>query len=272
MGLFNLFEKEVAYFPGNYSLAFLKPVVNNYKKILKELGIKLAVVEEIDSAGFLIEAGYDKKARKIVKENLEYFKSKGIKKIIVSDPFCFKTFKLDYKAMLPNWDIEVEFISDTILKALENNRKELSEFFNEPIFYYDSCYLSKYLNFYESPRSLLKKMGLNLVEIGIHSEDISCCGSCGNLPLYDLELASTLAYNFIKPIKDRKIKKIVTFDSRAFRHLVLNKLNSPDKENWPELFEASEFLCDSLGIKKEKPIDFVELEKEILNKNDLIIN
>jgi Fe-S oxidoreductase len=269
MGLFDLFEKDVIYFPGNYSLAFLEPVVNNYKKILKELGIKFSVIEELDSAGFLIEAGYEKQARKLAKANFEYFKSQGVKKIIVSDPFCFKTFKLEYKEMLPNWDIEVEFITDTIFKALEQRTKEVSSFFNEPILYYDSCYLSRHLDFFDSPRKLLEKIGIRLVDFGIYPEDLLCCGSCGNLPIYDGELANQIALYFIKPFKDKKLKKFLTADPRAYRHLVLNKLNSPDKSNWPEFLELSEVLCDSLGIKKESPIDLEEIEKEILNRNEI---
>jgi Fe-S oxidoreductase len=267
MGLFNLFEKDVVYFPGNYSLAFLKPIVNNYKKILKAVGVKFFTIEEeIDSAGFLIEAGYDKQARKIAKVNFEYFKSKGVKKIIFSDPFCFKTFKIDYNEILPNWDIEVEFITDTISKAIRENNIELSSFFNEPVFYYDSCYLSRYLNFYDSPRNLLENIGVGLVDLKIHSEDVLCCGSCGNLPLYDEELANQIALYFIKPFKEKKLKKLITLDPRAYRHLVLNKLKSADRENWPELLELSELLCDSLRLKKEPPIDLEELEKELLNQ------
>ncbi|MBM3247103.1 (Fe-S)-binding protein [Candidatus Pacearchaeota archaeon] len=267
MGLFGLFEKDVVYFPGTYSLAYLKPVVNNYKKILKELGIKFSLIEDIESGGFLIEGGYDKQARKIAKSNFEYFNSQGVKKIIVSDPFCFKTFKLEYPEMLPNWDIEVEFITDTILKALEQSKKEPSSFFNEPIFYYDSCYLSRYLNFTDSPRKLLEKIGVRILDNLGNPEDILCCGSCGNLPIYDNNLANKIALLFISPIKEKQVKKFLTSDARAYRHLVLNKLNSNDSEKWPEIIEFSEVLCDSLGIKKEAPIDLEELEKEILNNN-----
>ena len=271
MGLFSLFEKDTVYFPGHYSLAFLNPVVNNYKKILKSVGIKFSVIEQgIDSGGLLIEAGYDKQARKLAKENFEYFKSQGIKKIIVSDPFCYKTFKIDYEEMLPNWDIKVEFITDTILQALETSKKEIFAFFKESFYYYDSCYLSRYSNFYDSPRQLFSKMGLRLVDLNIPLEDVLCCGSCGNLPLYDEELANQLANNFMQMFKEKRLKNLITADPRAYMHLVLNKFNSNDKENWPELLELSEVLCDSLSIKKETPVDLEELEKELLNKDKIL--
>jgi len=266
MGLFSLFEKDVVYFPGNYSLAFLNPIVNNYKKILKVIGVKFSVIEDMDSGGLLIEAGYDKQARRIVKENFEYFKSKNIRKIVVSDPFCYKTFKIDYKEMLPNWDIEVEFITDTILQALETNKKEIFAFFKDSFYYYDSCYLSRYSELYNSPRKLFSNMGLRLMDFNIPREEVLCCGSCGNLPLYDEELSNSLALYFIESFKQGRLKNLITSDPRAYRHLVLNKLKSNDKEKWPEFLELSEVLCDALEIRKEVPIDLEELEKELLNQ------
>jgi Fe-S oxidoreductase len=152
----------------------------------------------------------------------------------------------NYKEMMPNWDIKVDFILQPILEILKDT-KNLSDYFNEPIAYYDSCYLSRYLNFYEVPREILRLFGFKIVELQKNREETLCCGSCGLLPITNPELSKKIAREFIKDIRRQGIKKIVTADSQAYKHLKENI----KKEDNLELLDFSEVLCDGLGIKKE---------------------
>ena len=78
-----------------------------------------------------------------------------------------------------------------------------------------------------------------------------CCGSCGSLPITNQELADDIAFNFIRMLRRRKIKRLVTADARAYQHLKENfrKLGVANEEI--ELIDFSEIVCDGLGLKKE---------------------
>lgn len=204
MGIFGFGNKEIIYFPGCYSSSFLSSKIENYKKILKKIGIKFSTIENSKEiaccGGFLEEAGYHKELRKIAKANFNLLKEKKIKKIITSCPLCYLTLK-KYKELLPNFDIEVEFIISTILNAIREDEKLIKFSFYEPLTYYDSCYLSRHLEFLEQPRELLRLFGYNLGELNYNKEETLCCGSCGLLSETNTELSNKICQNFIKQLK-----------------------------------------------------------------------
>ncbi len=244
-GLIN--NSENLYFPGCFTSSFIEKSAENYVKILKKLDIDFKVQKsERCCGGFLDEAGYEKQLRKTAKDNREFFANKGFKKIITSCPLCFNTFK-NYKDLMPDWSIEPEFITTTILNQLKKRSNLAMKYFSEPVAYYDSCYLSRYLGLTEEPRELLEMLGYTITELPKNREETLCCGSCGNLPKTNPELAKKIAINFIKMLQRKNIKKIITADARAYAHLKENleamKLNEEIK-----LLEYSEALCEAMGI------------------------
>jgi Fe-S oxidoreductase len=252
MGLFGFGKSENLYFPGCYSLAFLKNKVENYRKILKKLDLDFKTQKEDDCCGgFFEEAGYEKELRKLAKNNNEDFISKGHKKIITSCPLCSFTLK-SYKTLIPDYTIEVEFILLTILSKIRENKNLVKNYFSDSIAYYDSCYLSRYLNFIDEPRELLNLLGYKVIELPYNKEETLCCGSCGGLNNTNKQLADSITLNFIQMLKRKKIKRLVTADPRADIQIkeMLLKLNIAKEDL--EILEFSDLICDGLGIRKEE--------------------
>lgn len=257
MALFGLFgNSETLYFPGCFSSAFFPGKIENYRRIFKKLGISFSLHKHKDRefmccGGFLDEAGYDRELRKLARENKDYLAGKKFKKIITSCPLCFYILKSKYKDILPDWNIEVEHASAALLDKIKGNQEIAKHFSSEPIVYYDSCYLARYSKLIEEPRELLKLLGYNLAELPKNREESLCCGSCGNFPLCSKELSEKIAVEFVKTLKRKKIKKIVTADIKAYSHLreVLKKLNI--NEGDIQVLELSDAVCDSLGIKRD---------------------
>lgn len=249
MGLFSAIfgNSENLYFPGCYSSAFLENKIENYRKILKKLKIEFSTGNEfMCCGGFLEENGYDLQLRKIARENLANLKSSGIKKIITNCPLCLSMFK-DYKNLMPDYDIESEYILSLILNALLSKTSAIKHYYYEPICYYDSCYLPRYCNLADSLRELLKLLGYQLVELPKNKEETLCCGSCGNLPLANPELADKIANKMIETLKRKKITRVVTADPRAYIHLSSAALKAGDEI---KIVEVSDLICDALGIDK----------------------
>jgi len=252
MALFGLFgNSETLYFPGCYSSAFTREKTENYKRILKKLDVEFDTQkDEICCGGFLSEQGYEKQLRKTAKENNLGFRDKKIKKIIVNCGLCYSSLK-GYKELVPDWNIEVKHVISEILDKLRENREKVRSFSSNPeIFYYDSCYLGRN-DFTEQPRELLKMLGYRVIELPHNKEETLCCGSCGGLMHTNKELAEKIAFNFIKMLKRKNVKRLVTSDPRAYNHLRENfeKIGITDKEI--ELLEISDIVCDSLGVKRE---------------------
>lgn len=226
MGLFGFGRSSTLFWPGCYSFALLADKVGNYERILKKLKIGFSLADEnICCAGILVNAGYDKEARKLARENLDFLRKNGAKKIITSCPLCYKTLSQDYPKFLPDWDIETEFILTAILNKIKQNPdyiKQKENLVENKIVYYDSCYLGRYCKIYDEPREILDILGYEVVELPYSREESLCCGSCGNLPLTNKELADKIARDFIKQLKRTGINKIVTADAQAYLHLKQN--------------------------------------------------
>ncbi len=252
MALFNIFgNSEIIYFPGCYSSAFLQSKIENYKKILKKLGIDFSMSKDlVCCGGVLDEAGYEKQLRKSARENQSFFESKKTKKIITNCPLCLQTFS-NYKDFAPNWNIETEFILQTVFNKFVNNPELIKTHVYEPIAYYDSCYLARYSNLMEIPRDLIKMIGYQIIELPKTKEETICCGSCGGLVITNPELADKICTDFIKILRRKKIKRIVTADPRAYHHLRQNLRNMQIYDDEIEILEISDLICEALRIKIE---------------------
>jgi len=181
MGLFS--RKKVGYFTDFKN--------KNYEKILRKLNVNFILING-DSGIRLRNKGYDAEFRKKARENLFKFKQEKINKIIVSSPLTFKAFSL-YKEILPDFDIEIDFISSVILdKASKLNIDEEKN----KIGFHSCCFLDDNLKNQEI--KILENLNYEVEEIG----ECFC-------QLDNKEIEEKLKNNFIKEIKEKKIEKLV---------------------------------------------------------------
>jgi len=96
-------------------------------------------------------------------ENIEVIKAYGVKKIVTTCPHCFNTLARDYKDLGLN--IPVEHYTTYISALMETGRLKLRP---EPFefTYHDSCYLGRYMDIIDQPRSILKQAGGRITEMG----------------------------------------------------------------------------------------------------------
>jgi Fe-S oxidoreductase len=156
--------------------------------------VTLAVARILDSAGVswgilgknepccgdsLRRLGNEYVFDRIVIENIEMFKEKGVRKIITQCPHCYHTLMNDYR----QYGIELEVIHhteliNTLIKEgkLELNRAgELGS-----IVFHDSCYLGRYNNIYKAPREAIALTTNQIpAEMERHHDRSFCCGAGG---------------------------------------------------------------------------------------------
>ena len=248
MGMFSFLNKgNILYYPGCLSKYVLKAETENYKRILTKLGVDFIMLpDELCCGSPVRNAGYEVEARKLARKNFDIFKKHNVKKIITNCPACFKSLKNDYKEMLSDWDIEVEYIVFTILDKLK--MKNIKNLKTGRVVYHDPCHLGRHSNIYDEPRNILKLIGYEVVEMLHTRENSLCCGAGAGLRVNNPSLAGKMVENRIKEAKDAGAEKIITTCPLCFSHL--SNIAIPVEE-------FSFVLAEALGLLAEKT-DMVE--------------
>ena len=173
---------EVLYFPGCY-LSYdprLKKVAKATANILNRAGVDFGILgtQENCCGESIRKTGDEELFKRLARENIKTFIDNGVKKILVSSPHCFHTFKNEYPEFKVNF--EVVHISQYVFELIHEGRLELNKEYEKKVTYHDPCYLGRHNDIYNEPREILKKIpGLELIEMPDSWVDSLCCGGGG---------------------------------------------------------------------------------------------
>jgi len=173
---------EALYFVGCY-LSFdprMKKVAVATANILNKAGVRYGILGEKESCcgESIRKTGAEDVFRTLARENIKTFIDNGVRRIIVSSPHCYHTFKNEYPEFMVNF--EVVHIAQYLHELIEAGRLELSKGLDQPVTYHDPCYMGRHNDIYAEPRAVLRKVpGLELIEMPDHHQDSLCCGGGG---------------------------------------------------------------------------------------------
>ena len=177
-------------------------------KVFDAVGMTVEVREdEPCCGGALFMIGQIEEAIKKVKENIAYFKSKAIGKIIVNCPECFKTFLQDYPKVDEGFNIPVQHSTQLIAELIKGGKLKLTKEVPIKATYHDSCHLGRHSGVYDEPRFIIKSVpGIKFKEMEFHKEHANCCGG----PIRDpyIELRNQMSLGNLDMAK--RLRNIVT--------------------------------------------------------------
>jgi len=175
---------------GSYDARYKKVSVA-FAKLLQKAGIDFRILgtEEKCNGDTARRLGNEYLAQQLVMENVETLNRYGVKKIVTACPHCYNSLKNEFKQFDGNYEVlhHSEMISDLISSGkIRVNAQGGS---TRKITYHDSCYLGRYNDIYEEPRTILNSVSTNeLVEMKRNKSRGFCCGAGGGrMFLEDIE-------------------------------------------------------------------------------------
>jgi dimethylglycine catabolism B len=156
-------------------------------KLLKAANVDFAVMGalENDTGDTARRLGDEATFQSLAKRNIATFSTLQFKRIITADPHVLHSLKNEYPAFGGHYEVlhhstflaQLSTSGQLKLKKSEEIRK---------LTYHDPCYLARYNNETESPRALLKSIGLQINEMERAGLRGRCCGGGGGAPLTDI--------------------------------------------------------------------------------------
>lgn len=123
-------------------------------------------------------AGNENLFQHLAKSNIEAFVENGVRKIVVTSPHCYTTFKNDYPELGGNFEI-IHFVQ-YLAGLLEAGELKFTKELKKRVIYHDPCYLGRHNGMYDEPREVLKSIpSLELIEFVEYRENSICCGGGG---------------------------------------------------------------------------------------------
>ncbi len=151
-------------------------------RVLKAAGVDFTVLGDAETCcgDPARRTGYEFQFQMMAEQNIETFKSHGIKEIVTSCPHCYNTIKNEYPRF--GGDFKVIHYTQLIAELIRQGRLKLGSELNSRLTYHDPCYLGRYNGVYLEPRQIVRAIPqTKLVEMERSKNRSLCCGGGGGL-------------------------------------------------------------------------------------------
>jgi len=237
---------EILYFACCYPSydARLKKVAKATATILSKAGVDFGILgpKENCCGESIRKTGDEQLFKRLARENIKSFVDHGVRKILVSSPHCYHTFKNEYPALGMN--LEVVHISQYLWELLKEGRLEVKGELPKSVTYHDPCYLGRHNNVFEEPRQILKSIpGLELLEMPDQRESSLCCGGGGGRIWMETPRNERFSDLRLQQAVETGARVLVTSCPYCITNFEDSRLNRPDSEVI-EIKEISEVLAE----------------------------
>jgi Fe-S oxidoreductase/nitrate reductase gamma subunit len=157
-------------------------------KIMKAAQISFGILGNAEKCNCEVarRVGEEGRFQQAAMELIELMNKRGVKKIVTQCPHCYNTFKNEY----PRFGAKFQVIHHTqlIAQLLRDGRLKLRKEIEKTVTYHDPCYLGRYNDEYESPRTIIRTLSNGrLIELPRSRTKSFCCGGGGGNTWYTVE-------------------------------------------------------------------------------------
>jgi Fe-S oxidoreductase/nitrate reductase gamma subunit len=157
-----------------------KKVSVAFARILQAAGVSFGILgtEEGCCGDSALRGGNEYLSQALMQANIEIMNGYGVKRIICTCPHGYNTLKKEYPHFGGNFEVyhHTEIIADLIVSGKITLKKPVEGLYT----YHDSCFLGRYNNIYDQPRTILRAVpGMHLAEMERNLTKSFCCGAGG---------------------------------------------------------------------------------------------
>ncbi len=176
--------------------------------LLEALKVDFTMIEEYCCGGFHRSIGIDLKTNEGVRKNIDAIIATGAKKVVTGCPHGFEVMKScePYGTEFKENNITVEHITE-FLRGLEF---EAAAEDGLRAAYHDPCFLGRRNGVYDIPRELIKKAGVEIVELPDTREESLCCGSKIGTFVLDSGVSDAIAEKRMKQVRESGVGLLLT--------------------------------------------------------------
>jgi Fe-S oxidoreductase/FAD/FMN-containing dehydrogenase len=248
-------ESDTLYWAGCTASYVTQNIAKNAVKILNEAGVDFNVLgkDELCCGIPFFMAGKWDVFEKALRENIENLNNKGIKKIIASCPGCWVSLSHLYKQWAKKldlkFDIEIEHITQTASKLLNEGKIKPKIKMEGKVTYHDPCHIGRHGNIYDEPRDIIQAMeGIDFEEMEHFREDALCCGSVLTRAGESNPTADYLGAKRVSEAVDINAKTILTTCPCCEVQL---RVAADNAGYQTDIIDISDYLVKSLGHDSE---------------------
>jgi Fe-S oxidoreductase len=216
-----------------------REIIADFARVMRFLGTSFGVMKKEKCTGDPARRlGNDLVFGELAEAGLKSFEAAKVKKIVAICPHCVRTIATDWReyGVAPEIEHHSEFMARFADKLPKQN--------GESIVYHDPCYLGRYRDVYEEPRTVVAAAG-QLVEAERNHERSFCCGAGGGLAFLGEETGARVSHVRAQELVATGAQTIGTacpFCNTMFR----DALGAVGGEKPPELLDIAQLTARAL--------------------------
>ncbi|MFD0960092.1 (Fe-S)-binding protein [Paenibacillus chungangensis] len=223
-------------------------VLYDLVKLMTRAGLRFVTLgeEERSSGDTARRIGNELLFQQLCRENIDTLRKYAIRHIVTACPHTFNTFKNEYPDFGMPCDIVVEHHTELLKRLVEEGRLMPEYPVVEKVTIHDSCYLGRYNDQYEAPRTLLRAIpGVVVSEMERSRSNGMCCGAGGGL-MWMEELEGT-RMNYARTAQALEVKPSVISSACPYCLTMMEDgLKSLAKEEEVAARDVAELLAESV--------------------------
>lgn len=227
-----------------------RKVVKAFSKILAHLNISYGVLgsEETCTGDPARRAGNEMLYQMQALQVIEILKKYEVKKIITVCPHCYNIFKNEYPDLGGSFEV-INYLKFLDHEITAGNLKIDQQALNgASLTYHDPCYLGRANDIYSEPRSIIKNLTPNFVEMHRSKSFALCCGAGGAQMFKEAEKGKKEV--FIERTEDALLTKteIIATACPFCMTMITDGLKYKNREEDIRNLDIAELITQSLGL------------------------
>jgi len=224
-----------------------REIIADFARVMTHLGTSFGVMKKEKCTGDPARRlGNDLVFGSLAEQGLAAFEKAQVKKIVAICPHCVRTIATDWReyGIAPEIEHHSEFMARHAAQLPQQPK-------DDTIAYHDPCYLGRYQDVYEEPRTVVATAG-TLVEAPRHGERSFCCGAGGGLVFLGEETGDRVSHNRAAELVATGAKTIGTacpFCNTMFR----DALGTVGGEAPPQLLDIAQLTARALPQRAGEP-------------------